>query len=132
MAVTFTPQRGAILMCDFERAFVPPEMPKMRQAIVISIKDMNHRYAKAAGICTLVPVSSKRPKDQGPEDVLIPLGKYWSFSLDSWAKCSMICCMSHERLDLVLRGGRRHPSEFLDEADMQRISAAVRHVLDLA
>ena len=110
MTIRFTPVRGAILMCDFSRAFVPPEMTKIRQAIVVSIKAMNHPYANAPGICSLVPVSGVAPHTPGHEDVFLPFGKYWSFSKDSWAKCSMICCMSHERLDLVLRRGKRHPA----------------------
>jgi uncharacterized protein YifN (PemK superfamily) len=118
-------------MCDFERAFVAPEMRKVRQVVVLSITRMNHRHADQYGVCTVVPVSSVPPDSPGPEDVLIPQYRYWSFTKESWIKCSMIANVSHARLDLVLRNGRRHPSEFLIAEDMATVEKAVSHVLGL-
>jgi uncharacterized protein YifN (PemK superfamily) len=130
-AITFAPRRGAILLCDFDMARVHPEMDKERQAVVVSIAPLNHKHATSAGHCTVVPISATEPKTIGPEDIPIPYGKYWSFKRDSWARCKMVHTVSHTRLSLLLRQGRLHPSEFMDAADMQRIMAGLKFVLDI-
>jgi uncharacterized protein YifN (PemK superfamily) len=132
MAITFQPKRGAIVLCDFSRARVHPEMDKKRQAIVFSITELNHRHGRAAGHCTVIPTSSQEPQTKGPEDILISVGKYWSFSEDSWVRTKLIATVSHDRLELLLRHGRRHTSEYMDDYDMERIEKAVRHVLGLS
>lgn len=82
MAVNFQPKQGAILLCDFDMARVHPEMDKKRQAIVFSITQLNHRHGAYAGHCTVIATSSREPQTRGPEDVLIPAGKYWSLPED--------------------------------------------------
>ena len=131
MSITFAPRRGAILLCDFDAARVHPEMDKKRQAIVISATRFNHRHGSFAGLCTVVPTSSKTPRTVGPEDVLIPTGKYWSFSVDSWVRCKMVTTVSHDRLDLLLKDGRSTRTEFLDESDIRRVLAAIRHIIEM-
>lgn len=131
MAITFVPRRGAILLCNFDLAFVPPEMNKERQAIVVSRYEMNHRHARAPGLCSIVPASATRPTSPGREDVFIPAGRYWSLPKDSWIKCRMLSTVSHDRFNLMLRRGRRHPTEFLAVEDMERIEDAMRFVLDI-
>ncbi|NGX94535.1 MAG: type II toxin-antitoxin system PemK/MazF family toxin [Candidatus Afipia apatlaquensis] len=129
--ITFAPYRGAILLCDFDMARVPPEFDKRRQAIVISITSLNHKHAQAPGICTLVPTSSKEPRTIGPEDVLIPAGKYWSFSEDSWVRAKNITTISHSRLSLLHKGGRPASTEFLDATDMARVEIAIKHAMGI-
>lgn len=128
MAVTFVPKRGAILMCDFDMAFVPPEMVKYRQVVVLSVEGMNHRHALDPGTCTVIPFSTIAPATPGIDDVFFSAGTYKSLRKDCWAKCRMICTMSHERLGLV-RGLRR--SEFLNPHDMIEIETAVSYVLGI-
>ena len=132
MAINFAPRRGAILLCDFARARVHPEMDKRRQAIVVSTTAVNHRHGAFAGHCTVVPTTSQVPQTIGPEDVLLPVGKYWSFTVDSWVRCKMITTVSHDRLDLLLRNGRPSRTEFVDEVDLARILTALRHVLAIS
>jgi hypothetical protein len=43
----------------------------------------------------------------------------------------MISTVSHERLDLVLRGGRRLPNEFMDAADLALVELAAKKVLGI-
>jgi hypothetical protein len=76
-------------------------------------------------------MSATRPESLGPEDVFLPAGNYWSLGRDSWIKCKMICTVSHDRLALLLRRGRRHPTEFLQEADLKRVEKAIRTVLEM-
>ena len=128
MAINFIPRRGAILMCDFDMAFVPPEMVKYRQVIVLSETGMNHRRGTSPGTCTVIPFSTVEPTTPGIDDVFFPIGSYRSLSEESWAKCRMIATMSHDRLGLV-RGLRR--SEFLRPKDMADIEAAVSYVLGI-
>jgi uncharacterized protein YifN (PemK superfamily) len=132
LRITFAPRCGAILLCDFEMARVHPEIDKKRQAIVISITALNHKHGAYAGHCTVVPTSSREPKSIGPEDILIPVGKYWSFTVDSWIRCKLLTTVSHARLALLLKNGRPHSTEFLDDADMKRIKAGIRHVMGIA
>lgn len=128
MAITFIPKRGAILMCDFDMAFVPPEMIKFRQAVVLSVQGMNHRHGTGPGLCTVIPFSTVPPATPGIDDIFFPAGRYRSLKKDSWAKCRMVCTMSHDRLDLV-RGLRR--TEFLAPHDMVDIETAVSYVLGI-
>ncbi len=129
MAIAFAPKRGAILLCDFDAARIPPEIDKRRQVVVVSSTALNHRHGTASGLCTVVPTSSKPPGTQGPEDILIPCGKYWSFTVDSWVRCKLIATVSHSRLFPLLRQGRPTTSEFLGIDDMRLVEAGLRHVL---
>ncbi|WP_083764405.1 MULTISPECIES: type II toxin-antitoxin system PemK/MazF family toxin [Chelativorans] len=131
MGITFAPKRGAILMCDFDRACVPPEMDKFRQVLVVSKNEFNYRHARLAGTCVVVPFTTKAPRTAGPEDIFFPVGSYWSLTENSWLRGKLICTVSHDRLDLVLRNGRRHPSEFMKSADLERVEVALRDCLGL-
>lgn len=112
MAIAFAPKRGAILLCDFDAARIPSEIEKRRQVVVVSSTALNHRHGT-----------------QGPEDILIPCGKYWSFTVDSWVRCKLIATVSHSRLFPLLRQGRPTTSEFLGIDDMRLLEAGLRHVL---
>lgn len=131
MAITFTPKRGAILMCDFDMSFVNPEMRKKRQVAVISIASNNHRHGALPGTCTVVPFSTVEPTTVDPDDIFFPVGSYWSLTADCWARCKLITTVSHARLDLVLRNGRRHPSEFLIDTDMVNIARGISYSLGI-
>jgi uncharacterized protein YifN (PemK superfamily) len=101
VAITFQPKHGAILLCNFDLARIEPEMDKRRQVIVFSRTELNHRHGTYAGHCTVIPTSSKPPKTRGPEDILIRVGKYWSFSVDSWVRTKMIMTVSHTSTTLA-------------------------------
>ena len=131
MAITFTPKRGAILMCNFEMAFVDPEMRKVRQALVVSIRDNNHRHALLAGTCTVIPFSTIKPKTLSPDDVFIEEGTYWSLSEDCWARCKMITTVSHDRLRLVLKDSRPAPTEFVSDSHMEEVEEGIKFALGL-
>lgn len=126
MAITFIPKRGSVLMCDFDMAFVPPEMVKYRQVVVLSVQGLNHRHGIAPGLCTVVPFSIVAPSTPGFDDIYFAAGSYRSLKKESWAKCRMICTVSHERLGLV-RGLRR--IEQLSSFDLGKIENAVSLVL---
>jgi uncharacterized protein YifN (PemK superfamily) len=128
MAISFAPKRGAILMCDFQMAFVPPEMIKYRQVVVLSVDSLNHKFGQAPGLCSIVPFSTAPPSTPASEDYFIPSGTYRSLPKDSWARGKMVMTVSHTRLGLV-RGLRR--SETLSAKDMTMIEVAVSYALGL-
>lgn len=119
-------------MCDFEMAFVSPEMSKKRPCVVISQSSLNHKHGRAAGTCTIVPFSATIPQSPTPADVEFYLGSYWSLTKLCWAKCAMMTTISHDRLDLVLQGGARRRNEVMRSADMARLEDAIRFALGLA
>lgn len=131
--ITFAPYRGAILLCDFDMARIDPEMEKRRQVIVFSISSLNHKHALRPGLCVVIPTSSKEPQTTGPEDILIPAGKYWSLEKDSWVRAKYLVTVSHSRLSMLHRFGRPSlQTEFIDAADMGRISTGIKHALGIA
>lgn len=131
MAITFAPKRGAILMCDFELAYISPEMRKSRQVAVVSVLSNNQRHGLAPGTATVIPFTTVVPKTPGADDLFIPAGTYWSLTKDSWARCKMVTTVSHARLDLILRNNRRHPTEFLSEKHLQELAQGLAFALGL-
>jgi uncharacterized protein YifN (PemK superfamily) len=137
MTIKFTPVRGHILMCDYDMALVPPEMDKLRRAVVISPRSYNHPHGKGPGRCIVIPFSATHPgRHLTPADVPFAVGSYKSLSVRTWAICSAIMSVSHERLDRVeIRTGRRRPqfvTEVLSIADLLRIEEGLRHATGTA
>jgi uncharacterized protein YifN (PemK superfamily) len=113
-------------------ARVSPSIDKRRQVVVFSLDTLNHKHGAGPGRSMVVPITSQEPKTAGPEDVLIEAGKYWSLEIDSWVLGKVVMTVSHRRLSTLHRDGRQVMySEFMDNADMQRISAAIKHALGL-
>jgi PemK-like, MazF-like toxin of type II toxin-antitoxin system len=92
---------------------------------------LNHKHATLAGLCTIVPTSSQQPRTIGPEDVLIPVGSYWSFDEDTWVRAKNITTVSHTRLSLLHYNGRPRSTEFLNDKDMARVELAVKHAMGI-
>jgi uncharacterized protein YifN (PemK superfamily) len=113
-------------------ARIPPSMDKRRQVVVFSRNAFNHKHGTGPGRSAVVPITSQEPKTIGPEDVFIAAGTYWSLEVDSWVLGKMVTTISHRRLSTLHRDGRQVLySEFMGEADMQRIAAAIKHSLEL-
>lgn len=130
MSITFTPRWAAILICDFERSYVEPEMCKVRRVIVLSSTQYNTWRAHAPGTCTVVPISATAPWGDDPRSVFIPRGSYGSLTCDVWAKCAAVSTVSNARLSRV-RLGSRYLGEYASQADMVRIQTAARLALSL-
>ncbi|WP_442916120.1 type II toxin-antitoxin system PemK/MazF family toxin [Lichenihabitans sp. Uapishka_5] len=143
MRISFTPRRGAVLICDFgpERWAAPrpttlgpigvrPEIPKQRRCIIVSPEGQNARGRDGLGLCVAVPLSATPAAEGDPTAVLIPAGRYRSITVDVWAKCSMLASVSHARLTRPnIRG--HYVSEWFAASDMERIDAALRASLGL-
>jgi len=127
--MTITPtgvKTGHVLICDFERGFVRPEMVKTRPVVVIS-KTKTH----GRGLCTVVPLSTTPPSPVEP----------WHFALQHyplpcedqvWAKCDMIYTVSFARLrwpHVKAMGARQYSKPRLGDSDMDGVFAGVRAYL---
>ena len=135
MTITFAPDRGSILICDFDRATVPPEMAKVRRVVVVSPTTRNHRHGIGPGLALVVPFSATAPHTIEPCDVSIPAGAYRSLTMLVWAKCGAVTLVSHDRLDRVriYRSGK--PAfivERLTGTDLMRVEAGLRYALGLS
>lgn len=127
----FYPKLGHVLICDFTRGFVAPEMLKHRPVVVISPGTTHIRK-----LCTVVPLSTTQPATV--------MG--WHFPLSAsplpetpahiqvWAKCDMLYTVSFDRLDKLhrkRRQGREYFAPKVSPADLHGILQAVRAYLPL-
>lgn len=130
--ITFVPQRGQILMCDFDMAgMVAPEMRKKRRVVVVSPRSHNRRHGVRPGRCLVVPFSASEPAMVTAAEVPFPDGVYRSLTVPTWAICSAAASVSHARLDRVAVG-TAFLSEHLSAVDLERVEAGLRHALGLA
>jgi hypothetical protein len=73
MPITFVPERGRILICDYDLARIAPEMDKERRVVVVSPRSYNQRHGASAGRCIVVPFSATNPgRFLTPADVPFP------------------------------------------------------------
>ena len=124
--INFTPERGHLLICDFDMANVPPEMRKKRRVAVVSPRSYNR-----GGRCLVVPFSATAPRDPSPATISFEVGRYRSLTVQTWAICDALSHVSHTRLDRV-KTGREFLSELLSESDILRLEVGLRHALGMA
>jgi uncharacterized protein YifN (PemK superfamily) len=101
MPVQYHPKVGTVVICDFQRGFVPPEMVKRRPAVVVSPP-----IASRKGLCTVVPLSTGIPHEKMAYHVELPdlkLPNPWDKGAN-WVKADMIYALSLSRIDLIRRG----------------------------
>lgn len=125
MPLQYHPKIGSILVCDFNKGFVAPEMVKRRPVIVISPPiSVRHR------LCTIIPISTEPPKivmsyhvNLGDLNLPLPYD-----NKINWAKCDMIYSVSFDRLELFRgrngMGGKREYKEFcISSENLKKIQA---------
>lgn len=132
MALNFRPTPGQVLLCDFSRGFIAPEMLKTRPVVVISPQAPHgHR------LCTIVPLSTSAPAQQRGCHHLLSADPCPGFSQQHngvWAKCDMIYTVSFDRLNRLhrkTRQGRQYYIPSVTLQDLQAIMNAVRNHLNL-
>jgi len=94
-AITFSPDEGTVLVCDFSGGFRPPEMIEKRPCVVISKRRTNR------GLCVVVPISSTPSKNPKAIVVAMPMQKYPFLRRDGWAKCHAPSTVSIARLSMM-------------------------------
>jgi mRNA interferase MazF len=55
MSLTFHPDAGTIVICDYSTGFQPPEMVKVRPVVVVSPR------RRGSQLVTVVPISRGKP-----------------------------------------------------------------------
>ncbi|WP_275086841.1 MULTISPECIES: type II toxin-antitoxin system PemK/MazF family toxin [Pseudomonas] len=126
----YHPKQGDVLLCDFTRGFVAPEMLKVRKVIVISPNATNRRR-----LCTVVPISSTAPEHEENWHHLLRKNPLESDGyIQLWVKCDMIYTVSFERLDKLhkkTRKGREYFVPRLTDDDLRCVLDCVRAYLPL-
>jgi mRNA interferase MazF len=110
MAITFVPDAGDVLICDFD-GFKAPEMTKVRRVVVLSPRSR----VTFPGTYLVVPISKTPPSRPEPHHCEFKPRSYHFFDQTEsvWAKADMVCCVAAHRLDRVKINGRysEHRSE---------------------
>lgn len=132
MSITFYPDHGAILMCDFNSGFSPPEVVKRRPVVVISPRRNNFQ------VCTVIPLSTTAPNPiENHHHRLDPasLPRVLRRKV-TWAKCDMIMTVSLSRLDRILDGKgpggvRKYTTGKTTPADFRAIRVGILYAIGL-
>lgn len=124
----YFPHRGQILICDYSRGFVPPEMVKMRLAVVVSA-------ANASGglVLRLAPFHHyARPSPGLARTATRQQVPGWGWHL-RWAKCDMLAPVAFARLDMPHTkrpgGGRQYHRIFLEQAVLAAVVDGVNQYI---
>ena len=134
MPLSYHPKPGTIVICDFNRGFVPPEMVKKRPALVISPK-----FRKRNNLCTIIPFSTTIPDPIMPYHYRLcfdpPLPSPYNSSTQ-WAKGDMLYTVSFDRLSMPFvrkkaNGKRIYDIRTIDEADFIKIKKCVLNALGM-
>ncbi len=135
MALTYHPARGSIVTVNFAPGFVPPEMVKLRLAIVLS-----PAIRARVGLCTVVPLSTTPPDKVMPYHckytVPFAMPKNWG-NIERWVKGDMVTTVGWHRMNLLVLGkdksGKRiYQQQVIDEADFVRIMRCTLHGMGLS
>jgi mRNA interferase MazF len=135
MPIRFDPLPGTLVRCDYDMGgFRPPEMTKVRPAVVVSPR-LRHRDK----LCAVVPLSGSYDGRDVPYIVRIELKQSLPPPYDHpvmWAKCDMIATVSFERIDLFRTrrdqtGKRQYLMPRLGSEDLQRVQRGILFGLGL-
>ena len=127
----YNPRPKEVLRCDYS-GLVPPEMEKVRWAVVVTPRHLN-----TGSLCTVIPLSTTQPRSPQP----------WHVRLDNdpapngtpgaivWAKCDMVMRVSYQRLsaywDGKANGRRNYVNLFVSDDEYKRIQKGVAYALGL-
>ena len=127
MAITFVPDAGDVLICDFT-GFVAPEMTKTRRVIVLSPR--SRRIIPRTYL--VVPVSRTVPVPREPCHHEFHAKSYPFFDQTQsvWVKADMVTCVAAHRLDRVKILGRFARCSLLKE-DLNAVRRRVLFALGL-
>jgi mRNA interferase MazF len=134
MAIQHQLPTGTIVRCDYSRGgFQPPEMVKVRPAIIVSPR-LPHRD----GLCTVVPISGDYIGRELPYVIRLefdpPLPEPFSYRV-CWAKCDMLATVGFKRLDMFHTarefGKRKYLQPKLSPEDFTRIRGGVLNALGM-
>ena len=136
MALMYAVPPGTILLCDYAKGgFQPPEMVKLRPAVVVSPR-LPHRD----GLCSVVPLSGSTDERRQLDyvvrlDLSVALPHPFPEKV-FWAKCDLVATVGFERLNMFRTdrdhtGKRRYLQPRLSAEDLGRVRAGVLYGLGL-
>ena len=125
--LTFVPDAGDVLMCDFT-SFQPPEMTKTRRVIILSPRSRTH----FPDTFLVVPVSKSRPSKQENHHFEFRPRAYAFFDAIEpvWALANMLTCVKKSRLDRMKINNRFSGAQIRKE-DLQAVRRAVLHAMGM-
>lgn len=134
MPLTFHPDPGTLLVCNFDTGFIPPEMVKRRLVVVIS-----PRLRKRDNLCTIVPLSTTAPASAQRHHCQIRMQPVLPHPWDTewvWVKADMVYTVSFQRLDLIrgdkdYQGKRKYIKMSISPEDLQNVRTCVLEGLGL-
>jgi len=136
MALTFHPEPGTILMCDFSTGFKAPEMVKKRPVLVVS-----PRLKRCSSLCTVVAISTAHPDPIENWHYQVPSASlpniHFFQNKESWVKGDMVYRVSFERLDLIRTGKdpqtgkRQYFRQRLGREQMKEVYGCLLHSVNL-
>lgn len=135
MALTYHPQPGEIVLCDYSTGFAAPEMVKRRPVVIVS-----PRLRNRTSLVTVVPLSTTAPSPVEFHHCAISLAAPLPKPFDNpqmWAKCDMMATVSLARLDRFRAGrvtggyGRHFVTGIVTKADLIQIRKGMLHALGL-
>lgn len=126
--IKYKPQRGAILICDYDGS-VHPEMNKRRLVIVVA--------NKAHNLCIVVPLSTTRPSDQKDWHYVLQTPEPFPAPYDAlghWVKCDMINTVSYDRLFFPFigkdaQGKRIYDMRVISDSDLKCVLECVAQAI---
>lgn len=133
MGLTFHPDPGTVVVCDFA-GFKAPEMVKRRPAIVVS-----PRYRQRDNLCTIVPLSTTRPRSICAFHCQLMFDQPLPEPYDApkmWVKADMVCAVSFARLSLPYigvdgQGKRVYDVRHISDEDLITVQKCVLNGLGL-
>ncbi|WP_161958783.1 type II toxin-antitoxin system PemK/MazF family toxin [Ferruginivarius sediminum] len=122
------PLPGTIIRVDLNEGFRTPEMRKRRPAIVLSAPIPGRDL-----LCTIVPLSTKRPRLVLPHHLRITLDPPLPSPCGNptmWVKGDIVLTVAFHRLRFLFKkwdeGQRVDDVRVLDDGTMERVKASVR------
>jgi len=135
MAISEHPPRGSIVVADYSKGFLEPEMVKRRLAVVLSPKIVNRVH-----LATIVPLSLTMPDHIMPYhkrlEIPFAMPPEWG-NHPRWIKGDMINSVGFHRLDFLRlgkdrRGKRIYQYRTLPEDDFDRVKRCALHGMGLS
>lgn len=136
MPITFHPEPGTILLCDYSTGFIEPEMVKRRPIVVISPKLKSRDF-----LCAVVPLSTTKPNQIEPYHYELILERPLPHPFSEpvmWAKCDLVSTVSYARLGRFKAGRqqnshkRKYIAPRISKEQLQLIQMAVLQGLGLS
>jgi uncharacterized protein YifN (PemK superfamily) len=122
MKMVYAPQKGTILICNYQ-GLKAPEMDKLRPVVMLS--------SVSSRLVIVVPLSTTVPKPVRPWHYKVTLEEeitdYFN-EKSCWAKCDMIMAVSFDRLSLPVaridHGKRVYKTIRISEPDFEAVKSA--------